>query len=187
MKNFLQNRWVWFTVRLLLGVLFIVTGIGKIIDLEGFINIVYGYRLLPPGLALLAGSVLPFVELYIGCALVLGVFVRLTSVAIIPLSVTFGIGGIYALVADAGGIICGCFGTLIQISHPVSLTIDGIMLLLSPVLIAQKGKDFLTLGQVFGRIKPDFRTKSRQWFNVSLVASVLLVMAVITGITFAVK
>ncbi|MBI4180828.1 MAG: hypothetical protein HY528_02750, partial [Chloroflexi bacterium] len=108
------------------------------------------------------------------------------SVVIIPLSVTFGIVGIYALVVGPG-IICGCFGTLIQISHPVSLTIDGIMLLLSPVLIAQKGKDFLTLERLFDRIKPDFRAKRRQWFNVSLVASVVLVMAVITGIIFAVK
>ena len=186
MKNFLKNRWVWLTVRLLLGGLFILTGISKIIDINGFIEIVYGYGLLPAGLARLAGWVLPWVELYIGCALVLGVFVRLTSVAIVPLSVAFGIGGIYAIVATSG-IVCGCFGTLIQISHPVSMTIDGIMLVLSPVLIIQKGKDFLTLGQLFDRINPGFRTKRRLWFNVSLVASVVLVMAVVTGITFAVK
>lgn len=186
MKNFLQNRWVWLTVRLLLGGLFTLTSISKIADINGFIDLVYGYGLLPIGLARLFGSVLPFAELYIGCALILGVFVRLTSVVIIPLSVTFGIGGIYAIVYG-GGITCGCFGTLIPLTHEQSLTIDGTMLLLSLVLITQKGKDLLILERVFDRINPGFRAKRRRCFNVSLVASVVLVTAVITGIIFAVK
>lgn len=186
MKNFLQNRWVWFAARILLGALFLLTGIAKVSDIRGFIDEVIEYGLVPTWFAQLGGSVLPFVELYIGGALILGVFVRLTSAVILPLSVTFGLAGIYAIIVSSG-IRCGCFGTLIPLTHQQSLIIDVAMFVVSLVLVTQKEKDFLILGRVFDRINPGFRARRKRCFNVSLVASVLLVMAVVTGIIFAVK
>jgi len=183
MQNFVQNRWVWLTVRLLLGGLFLFTGIPKIADISGFIELVDGYEILPTALARLAGSVLPWVELLLGCSLVLGVFVRLASAVTIPLAVSFASVGIYAMV-KGGGIICGCFGTWVQISHPVSLTIDIITLVLSLALVTQREKDFLTLGQVF---KPEFRAQRSKLFNVFLAAIVVLVMAVAAVIIFLLK
>ncbi len=186
MKNFIQNRWVWLAARLLLGGLFMLTSIAKMSDIPYFIDEVIGYGLLPIGLARLLGSVLPWVELFIGCALILGVFVRLMSVAILPLSVVFGIAGIYAIVYDSG-IRCGCFGSLIPLTHQQSLAIDCAMLVLSLVLVTQKGKDFLILERWLDRIKPDLRARGKLWFNVSLVAIVVLLMAVVTAIIFGLK
>ena len=183
MKNFLQNRWLWFTLRLLIAGIFLFTAVFKIADINGFIDLVIGYGLLPDGPSRLVGWVVPWVELYIGCALILGVFVRLTQVIVIPLMVVFGIVNIYAIVSDSV-IMCGCLGSFLSLPHPVSLTLNCIILVFSLVLITQKEKDFLILGRVFDRIKPDFRAKRRLCFNVSLVASVVLVMAVVTGIIF---
>lgn len=186
MKNFIQDRWVWLTLRSLVGGLFMFTSIPKIADINGFVEIVNGYGILPAALARLAGTALPWVELYLGCSLILGVFVRFAAAVTIPSSLSFGFAGIYAMV-KGGGIICGCFGTWVQISHPVSLTIDGIMLVLSLALVTQREKRFLVLGQMFDSIKPDFRAQRSKLYNVSLVASVVLVVAAVTGIIFALK
>ncbi|MBI2849419.1 MAG: DoxX family membrane protein [Chloroflexi bacterium] len=186
MKNFIQNRWVWLTLRLLVGGLFMFTSIPKIADINGFIEIVTGYGILPAALARLAGTALPFVELYLGISFLLGVFVRLSAAVTIPLSASFGFAGIYALVVG-GGIVCGCFGTWLQISHQASMAIDGVMLVLSLALVTQREKNFLILGQMFDSIKPDFRAQRSKLYNASLFASVVLVVAVITGIIFALK
>ncbi len=186
MKNFIQNRWAWFAARLLLGGLFLLTGIAKITDIPYFIDEVGGYGLLPAGLVPLVGWVIPFAELFIGSALILGVFVRLMSAAIPPMAVIFGAAGIYAIVVG-GGIRCGCFGSLIPLTHAQSLTIDIIMLFVSLVLVTQKGKEFLTLGQVFDRIKPHWRDKNLLWFDLTEVVAVLLVAAVVAGIAFGLK
>src|SRR3990172_375351 len=186
MKSFLQNRWVWFTARLLLGGLFLLTGIAKITDIPYFIDEVNGYGLLPAGLATLAGWVIPFTELFIGSALILGVFVRLMAILIPPMAVIFRAAGIYAIVVG-GGIRCGCFGSLIPLTHQQSLTIDIIMLLVSLVLVTQKGKEFLTLGQVIERIKPHWRDKTLLWFDLTAIVAVLLVAAGVAGIAFGIK
>ena len=183
MRNFVQNLWVWLTSRLLLGGLFLFTGVPKIADLNGFAELVIGYGILPEGLSRLAGITLSWVELYLGCSLILGVFVRLGAAVTIPLSLSFMAAGIYAMVKSSG-IICGCFGTWVQISHPVSLTIDIITLVLSLALVTQREKDFLTLGQVF---KPEFRAQRSKLFNVFLAAIVVLVMAVAAVIIFLLK
>ncbi len=181
MKKFLQNRWVWFAARLLLGGLFLLTGIAKITDISSFIEEVNGYGLLPVGLVPLIGWVIPFAELFIASALILGVFVRLIAVLIIPMAVAFGAAGIYAIVVG-GGIRCGCFGSLILLTHQQSLIIDIVILFVSLVLVMQKGKEFLELGQVFDRIKPEWRTKRLLWFDLTEVMTVLLVAALVAAV-----
>ena len=185
-KTISQHHYVWLAARVILGGIFMLTSIPKIANINAFIELVSGYGILPEGLARLFGSVLPWVELYLGCSLILGVFVRLAQVIVIPLSAAFAFGGIYAM-THGSGIICGCFGPAIQITHPVSLTIDTVMLISSIVMVTQEEKDFLMLGLVLDRIKPDFRAKRRIAFNVTLVACVLLAMAIVTGIVFGLK
>ena len=130
--NFINNRWVWFSLRLLLGGLFIITSVPKIAEIDAFVDIFIGYGFLPTGLAEVAGRILPWVELYIGCSLLLGIFVRISSTVIVPMSIVFASAGIYAM-AKSFGISCGCFGSFLQISHPTQITIDGVMLVLALV------------------------------------------------------
>ena len=186
MKAFFKNRWVWFAARMLLGGLFLLTGIAKITDIPYFIDEVLGYGLLPTSLATLAGWVIPFAELIVGSALILGVFVRLMSAFIPPMAVVFGAAGIYAILYSPG-IRCGCFGSLIPLTHQQSLTIDIVMLFVSLVLVTQKGKEFLTLGQVIERIKPHWRDKTLLWFDVTEVVAVLLVAALVAAVAFGIK
>lgn len=182
--NFINNRWTWLTLRLLLGGLFIFTSIPKIAEIDEFVGTIIGYGILPTGLAETTGRVLPWVELYIGCSLMLGIFVRSTSALILPLSIIFGAAGIYAMVTSFG-ISCGCFGSFIQISHPIQLAIDGIMLVLALVLVTRKGKEFLVLGQVFDRIALGFRRLLSR--TSSIVAMVIPGVVLLGGYAFGIE
>jgi thiol-disulfide isomerase/thioredoxin/uncharacterized membrane protein YphA (DoxX/SURF4 family) len=186
MKTLFQNRWLWLILRLLLGAIFVAASITKIADTKVFVNTVVSYDLLPEGFARLYGWIIPWVELFVGCSLVLGVFIRLISVLSLPLTLSFVVASSYALANGAGG-TCGCFGNFINLSHSLSLTIDGVMLLMAIVLIFHKENVFLTIGQAFDRIKTDFKNKSPLCYRASLIASVVVVMALVTLVIFVVK
>jgi hypothetical protein len=186
LKTFFQEPWVWPVARLLVGGLYLITAIAKIYDFNAFIDEVYGYGLLPIGLAHLVGWVLPWVELFLACSLLLGVYERLMSAFILVMSVIFEFAGAYAIFNDSG-IVCGCFGSLITLTHQQSLTIDLIMVLVAGMLALDTGKDFLTLSHLFDILKPEWRTKRPVWFIGAQFIGVFVAMAVVTGIVFEMK
>ena len=151
MKTILQNRWLTFSLRLVLGVIFIVASIAKIQDIPKFVSTVASYGMLPDVLANLYGNIVPWVELLIGCALILGVFVRFSAAVLIPLILSFMVASSYALANGVGG-ACGCFATFLTLSHPVSLTIDVLMLIAALILIFNKEKELISIGQIVDRI-----------------------------------
>ena len=146
MKTILHNRWLIFSLRLILGVIFIVASISKIQDIAKFVSTVASYGILPDSLAHLYGYAAPWVELFVGCALILGVFVRFSAALLIPLTLSFMVASSYALVNAVGG-SCGCFGKFLTLSHPVALTVDVLMLLASLILLLNKGQTFLSIGR----------------------------------------
>ena len=174
MKTILQNRWLLFSLRLILGVIFIVASISKIQDIARFVSTVISYGLLPNNLAHLYGYVAPWVELFIGCALILGVFVRFSVALLIPLILSFMVASSYALV-NAAGSSCGCFGKFFTLSHPAALTIDVLMLIAALILLLNKGQSFLSIGQLIER----FHIRSGILSAGSTLALVGLMMVVV--------
>ena len=146
LKEIIDNRWLIFALRVVLGGIFIAASIGKLQNHAEFINTVTGYAILPDSLAQVYGLVLPWVELFIGCTLVLGVFSRFASILSIPVIISFIIASTYNLFHSLGE-SCGCFGPLIQLSHPVALAIDAVMLLMVVQLLLHKTRtQFLSIG-----------------------------------------
>src|SRR4051794_28714135 len=95
--------------RLLLGGVFVVAGVLKMPDPAAAVRAVRAYRLLPE---LLVGPVafgLPVLEIAVGLALLLGVFVRTAAIASAVLLVVF-IGAVGSAWARGLQIDCGCFG-----------------------------------------------------------------------------
>jgi len=68
--------WLATAARLLLGVVFLVAGLLKIPDPAAAVRAVRAYRLLPEALVGPVAFGLPVVEIAVGLALILGVFVR---------------------------------------------------------------------------------------------------------------
>jgi uncharacterized membrane protein YphA (DoxX/SURF4 family)/thiol-disulfide isomerase/thioredoxin len=147
-QDIIQNRWLLLGSRLVLGGIFIAASITKLQDQSGFIDDVVRYGILPDILAHLYGIIVPWLELFIGCSLVLGIFSRLASAVSIPLIVSFVVASSYRLVNPAGG-GCGCFGEVITLSYPVSLTLDAVMLLTALLLLLNKvGDGFFSIGSL---------------------------------------
>jgi uncharacterized membrane protein YphA (DoxX/SURF4 family) len=76
-------------VRLPMGAYFMVAGWLKLNNLRGFMEEVASMNVLSNNLASLYGTVLPYVEIYVGVALILGLWMTLTSMISSILLATF--------------------------------------------------------------------------------------------------
>lgn len=101
--------WVATAVRVGLGGVALAAGIPKILDLPASVRAVRAYELLPEGLAVLVGNVLPLVEIILGVLLVVGLFTRVSAGAFGLLLLAFAVG-IASAWARGLSIDCGCFG-----------------------------------------------------------------------------
>jgi uncharacterized membrane protein YphA (DoxX/SURF4 family) len=108
MRQILQNNYIVLFARVVLGVLFIVASANKVSDPTAFAVSIEGYKLLPHNAALVAATVLPWMELISGVLLVLGVFHRGAGLLLFGLLVVFTIAVVSALVRGLD-ISCGCF------------------------------------------------------------------------------
>ncbi|MBW1828888.1 MAG: DoxX family membrane protein [Deltaproteobacteria bacterium] len=79
-------------VRWLLGALFLVACYQKIIEPAHFAKIIYGYYLFPDAAINLIAIILPYVELFSGMALILGIYPR--SAALIINAMLLALSGI---------------------------------------------------------------------------------------------
>jgi uncharacterized membrane protein YphA (DoxX/SURF4 family)/thiol-disulfide isomerase/thioredoxin len=186
MINIFKNKWVLLAFRVILGGIFLAASISKILDMNGFVNTVVGYELIPCTLAEIYGWIVPWVELFLGWSLILGVFTRIAAAVSILLVISFAIASSYALEKFPDS-ICGCFGSFIALSHPVSLVIDGIMFLLALAILTNKQPEFLTIGQWFNRINPNLKSQRKSSYYIGLLGVVVLSMAVTAAVSHGVE
>jgi uncharacterized membrane protein YphA (DoxX/SURF4 family) len=71
--------WAPFLIRLALGAYFIMAGLGKLEVLAAFIEQVKSFGILPPNIAALYATLLPYVEVAIGGMMILGLWTTLTG------------------------------------------------------------------------------------------------------------
>lgn len=96
--------------RWILGVVFIYACIHKILDPAAFARAVYLYQILPDGLVNLVALVLPWVELFLGVLLVIGIWMPGAAVLSTLLFMVF-MGVLSYNLARGLDIGCGCFST----------------------------------------------------------------------------
>ena len=106
--SLLKNKWVIFAFRISLGVVFLYASFDKIRDPGSFSGNIQNYQILPYGITNLIAILLPWVELYVGACLILGVFVDgavlLSAVMLVLFIVALG-----QALARGLDIECGCF------------------------------------------------------------------------------
>jgi putative oxidoreductase len=104
----LQNPWLVTLVEVALGVIFIAAALPKITDPPAFAHMIYNYRMLPGGAVNVLALVMPWIELFCGIALVLGVWRRAAALIIAAMLATFIVAiGVNLLRGHA--VDCGCF------------------------------------------------------------------------------
>ena len=71
-KRLVDNPKLFLVLRIILGGIFLIAGIIKALNPDGSVSFVVSYNILPYTLAWLYGYLLPWVEIAIGCTLLLG-------------------------------------------------------------------------------------------------------------------
>ena len=126
--------------------MFVAAALPKIADPPAFAHMIYNYRLLPGGLVNALALVLPWVELFAGLALVLGVWKKEAAVTAAVMLVVF-IVAIGINLARDHAVDCGCFDVrsagksreeLLTEMKWVLLRDIGLLLLAGQVLVAER-------------------------------------------------
>ena len=106
-KEYFKGPIVLFA-RLILGGVFIYASIDKILNPGDFAKIISNYHVLPFGLENLLAITLPWLELFAGICLIIGVFIDGATVLVVLMNIVF-IFAISQALARGISIECGCF------------------------------------------------------------------------------
>lgn len=100
---------VWAALSSVIGAVLLVAGLPKVRDRARMIRVVRGYKVLPDGVAAVVGSALPYVEILLGIALILGIVPALTGSLSALLFAAFFVGLTINLIRGRRELDCGCF------------------------------------------------------------------------------
>jgi len=126
-----RSPWLELGARWLLGLTFVYASYHKIVLPGQFAKIIYGYHLLPAPSINLIAIILPFLELFAGLALVLGVYPRSAAAIISGMLFAFMVGITINLVRGHA-FDCGCFafGKQGSASSALQLLVRDVILLI---------------------------------------------------------
>ncbi len=102
--------------RLVLGTVFLVSGLAKILDPIRFLFTLRAFRLLPDILERLSAVCLPWLELLLGLALLMGLWHRAAALLLSLLNLAFMLA-ILSVMIRGIEIDCGCYGLLADVLH----------------------------------------------------------------------
>jgi len=108
MRGFFKNEYNILTARIFLGVLLVVVSADKIADPAAFAQSIQEYRIISGPAVMILATILPWVELLCGLALIAGVLVQASALLSGTLLIVFSMAVISALVRGLD-ISCGCF------------------------------------------------------------------------------
>ena len=135
-KNYFYNL-----IRILLGAVFIFSGITKIVNPLKFAQDILNYQIVSEIISFWIALILPWLELICGIFLITGILIRGSSFLISCMLFIF-IFFVLSVLVRGEQIDCGCFGF---ISHKVSWTLlmqDSILFLLSLIILISSMKNF---------------------------------------------
>ena len=107
------SRSLLFMSRVILGIVFLYAGFDKVLHPAAFADVIINYRMLPDVLANLTAIVLPWLEFFLGLALLLGVWLP-GAVFLCNLLLVIFLGALVFNLARGLGVYCGCFDTTIR-------------------------------------------------------------------------
>ena len=149
----------------LLGLVLLVAGIGKLPGLselgtfpgqDEFVSDLFG-SFWTPTIAFFITDILPWVEVILGLALVLGIYPKIAAVLSLPLIVGFMTNNIWAISHGKTFGSCGCWGILETLfgsmTPPQALGMDIALLFLALTIIILHPAPFLSFQSWFAKRK----------------------------------
>ena len=127
---------MWILLRIIIGSIFIVSGLGKVLSpYQNFQYVIQAYQLLPSWGEVLTAQIFPWIELIVGVFVLLGLW---TSWSLRGAAVLFGIFVVVVGQALIRGLPlenCGCFGEWIHLKPQVVIIMDSASLLITSLLL----------------------------------------------------
>lgn len=108
--------------RIILGIVFIVASLDKIVDPSAFAEIIKNYQILPEMMIGPVAFFLPWLEFVCGAMLVCGVFID-AAVAILVAMLLVFIAALSANLYRGIDVACGCFSTDVSSASDMQMTI----------------------------------------------------------------
>jgi uncharacterized membrane protein YphA (DoxX/SURF4 family) len=143
---------IFVILRVLIGVMYVVSGFEKLISpYQNFLYVIQGYELFPSLLENLAAHVVPWIELFLGVFLVLGLRLKQALWAVLTLTAMFIVIVAQALLRKLSLVECGCFGDFISLPLYVILILDMAVLFVVNLLMRKEDRtSVLSLDSYFG-------------------------------------
>ena len=141
-----QKR-LWGVIRLVLGSVFVISGVVKSLDPYSFAEAIKAYRLVPESAIFPIAYVLPMPELILGLCVMLNLFIRFSvpSIAILLVLFQAALASVLIRRLDSG---CGCFGSLSPANRRLDIIIalarNLVLLALATAVLVTKRKPALT-------------------------------------------
>jgi uncharacterized membrane protein YphA (DoxX/SURF4 family) len=107
-KKLLANPHLVLLTRVFLGLLFVMSSLEKIVDPAAFAHSIENYKILPSWLPMTVATILPWLELLCGFALLFGIFLRGSALLLSTMLIVFT-GAVISGVLRGLDISCGCF------------------------------------------------------------------------------
>jgi len=107
MKEFLDNKYFIFVLRLIAGLFFIYAAQSKIPNTIEFAQAIRAYDIIPDFLSPLPAIILPWIELYCGIFLIAGFYTRSSAIIANGLMIFFTLNVLIAILRGLD-IDCGC-------------------------------------------------------------------------------
>jgi putative oxidoreductase len=110
MKVSLSSGWVLWIVRVVVGTVFMVAGVPKMLDPQAFADSIETFQLLPSWLINFVALGLPPLEVAAGSFFIMGWRIRGTALILFILTVVFALALTQGMVRGLP-VDCGCFGS----------------------------------------------------------------------------
>ena len=135
-------RLYFFFLRFILGLVFLYSSFGKILDPQTFAENLLDYRIFSSALVVRYLAVtLPWVEWLCGILLILGLFVRSVSVLASGLLIAFAVAMASAMIRGLE-INCGCFANVHEVISRFTLLRDSLFLVMSLAITFSQADSF---------------------------------------------
>jgi uncharacterized membrane protein YphA (DoxX/SURF4 family) len=140
-------------IRLIIGAFFVFSGFEKlVVPVENFQAVIESYKVLDHNLAGIAALIMPWVELFAGVFVFLGLWLKASLGVLCCMTITF-IGVVAQAIVRALPIDeCGCFGESLSLPLPAVIVMDSILCILLVILIKNLTKtSVFSLDNYFSR------------------------------------
>lgn len=123
----LKNHFI-FALRIFLGFVFLFSGLSKFSGLSSFNNVIISFHILPDQITPIVAIIIPSIETLCAVSLLLGVWIKYSTVVVIALLMLF-IAAIIPMLGTESQFDCGCFGPFVQSK------VDGMLLIRNIIMV----------------------------------------------------